>query len=216
MKSKILNIILLLVISLGVQCYCFAYNLGHNVSKISVEKSAVEVESIKDWEKLSKTGLSTKITWLERISQWIEGLELISSTTKVTSKKAGVEARQFSGDLLKVKYIGIGGDIVMHPTKTTSVIGKYQPTDGGPGTKNLIESGITKSGENAGGVYVLNNPTNTQGWPYQQNWNQIYKLWLDAAASRRDIIRVVSDPSLASNIYKNGVSGNISFFWKRT
>jgi hypothetical protein len=213
MLKNIRHIAFLFVILIEVLSNSFAYTTVHDASKISVEKGAVGYESIKAWEKLIHTGLRTNIKWLETTSKWIDdGLELTSSATKVTIKKAGVEVGEISGDLLKVKYTGLGGDVVCHPTKTTSAIGKYQPTGGGPGTKNLIESGITKSGENAGDVNVLNDLTNTQGWPDQQIWDQVNKPWLDAAAIRGDIIRAVSDPLSASNIYKNGVSGELSFF----
>ncbi|MCB0516719.1 MAG: hypothetical protein KDD49_11695, partial [Bacteroidetes bacterium] len=90
--------------------------------------------------------------------------------------------------------------------------GKWNPP-GGTGTKDLIESGLTKSGDNPAGVNVLNDLTNTQGWSDQQVWDQINKPWLDAAASRGDIIRVVSDPLNFDNIYKGGNPTNgLSFF----
>ncbi|MBK8701761.1 MAG: hypothetical protein IPN29_20250 [Saprospiraceae bacterium] len=168
---------------------------------------------VKAWEGLINTGLRTNIKWLETTSKWIDdGLELTSTASKVTIKKAGVEVGEISSDLLKVKYSGLGGDIVSHPTKTTSAIGRYQLTGGGAGTKNLIESGLTKSGENAGGINVLNDLTNIQGWPDQQIWDQINKPWIDAAIGRGDVIRAVSDPTLPANLFKDGISGELTFF----
>jgi hypothetical protein len=169
---------------------------------------------IKAWEVLSHTGLRTNIKWLEDVSKWIDdGLILTSTVTKVSIKKAGLVVGEISENLLKVKYAGFGSDVICHSTKTTKVIGKYQPPGGAPGSKNLIESGITKYGENPGGVNVLNDLTNTQGWSDQQIWDQINKPWLDAAANRGDIIRVVSDPLDLANIYKGGNPANgLSFF----
>jgi hypothetical protein len=176
----------------------------HDVSKISAAKSVVGAERIKGWEKLINTGLRTNINWLENTAKWInDGLELTSSTTKVTIINKGLEVGEISGDLLKVKYNGLGGNVITHPTKTTSVIGKYEPIGGGPGTKNIIESGLTKSAENAGGVNALNDPTNIQGWTPQKVWDDINKPWIEAAVSRGDVLRAVSDPLNINNVFNN-------------
>ncbi len=159
---------------------------------------------VKAWDAIKITGLRTDVdVWLPRVSQWIDGgIEFVESGTKVVLRKGGNDVGEIVNDVLHVKYTGLGGDVVAQSSKTTSVIGKYDPP-GGPGTKNLIESGITKSGDNPAGVNVLNDLTNTQGWPPQQIWDDINQPWLDDAIARGDVIRAVSDPLNINNVFFN-------------
>lgn len=152
-------------------------------------------EFIKAWEKLINTGLRTNIKWLETTSKWIDdGLELTSSATKVTIKKAGVEVGEISGDLLKVKYSGLGGDVVCHSTKTTTVVGRWPS-----GTENIWNSGLAKQGNNPSGVNVLGNVDLSP--PPNLVWANQNKPWLDEAIQRNDVIRAVSEPINIDNVF---------------
>jgi hypothetical protein len=48
------------------------------------------------------------------------------------------------------------------------------------------------------------------GWTDQQIWDNVNEPWLRDAASRRDVIRVVSDPTVTSNIKR--LDGTLTFF----
>lgn len=72
--------------------------------------------------------------------------------------------------------------------------------DGG-GTSEIISTGLSKSGENIGGVNVLSESI-PAGWTNQQVWDNVNEPWLRAAVSRDDVIRVVSDPLKDSNIFR--------------
>ncbi len=113
------------------------------------------------------------------------------------------------GDVLTIPYTKYGGDIVCVPQKTTTIVGRFEDMIDGGGTGEIINSGLSKSGQNIGGVNVLgeNIPA---GWNNQQIWDNVNEPWLRAAASRDDVIRAVSDPTLPSNIYK--ADGSLTFF----
>lgn len=110
--------------------------------------------------------------------------------------KSGDEIARISNGIMTFKYKGFGGNIVTTPTKTTTIIGKYNPPNG-IGTKNIIESGLSKSGKNTGGINVLNDP-NFSGW-------KTNKDWLDEAISRGDIIRLISNPNNADGFFKKEI-----------
>jgi hypothetical protein len=149
----------------------------------------------------SFTELITNINWLETTAKWIDdGLELTSTATKVTIKKAGVEVGEISGDLLKVKYSGLGGNVVCHPTKTTTVIGRWPD-----GTEKIWNSGLAKQGNNPAGVNVLGNVDLSP--PPPQVWAKQNKPWLDQAIQRNDVIRAVAEPLNIDNVFFN--SNNI-------
>ncbi len=167
----------------------------------------LEFDYVKAWEKLINTGLRTNINWLETTSKWIDdGLELTSTATKVTIKKAGVEVGEISGDLLKVKYPHYGGDVVCHQSKTTTLVGKFNDEVNQGGISVVKNSQLYKYGENPAGVNILNDP----------NWTwDINSQWLTSAANRGDIIRVVSDPTNVNNIWIDGiVNGTRSTYGK--
>jgi hypothetical protein len=171
-------------------------------------------ERLKAWEALSPfENLRTNLTWLQKTSGWIDdGLRFVDDGIKVSIRKNGIEVAEISNDLLKVKYPHYGGDVLCHQSKTTTVVGKYE-LPGGEGTKKLIDSKLTKSGENSGGINVLNDTRDMSSWSDQQIWDIVNKPWLDAAASRGDVIRAVSDPTDFANIYKNGnPADGLSFF----
>lgn len=112
-------------------------------------------------------------------------------------------------DVLTFKYTGFGGDIVTNPNKTTTVLGKWIDPAGG-GTKEIIESGLSKSGENLGGLNALDELVD--GMSSLDIWNTVNKPWLEAAVSRGDIIRAVSDPNVLSNMTNPTNFNGLSFF----
>lgn len=165
---------------------------------------------VKAWKGLFPfQGLRTNTAWLERASKWIDdGLELVEDGAKVAIKKDGNKVGEIIDELLHVKYPHYGGDVVTHSSKTTTVLGKWQDPSGG-GTGTIINSKLSKSGSNPGGVNALNE-TIPPGWSDQKIWDDVNKPWLESASSRRDVIRAVSDPNVPSNIYKP--DGTLSFF----
>lgn len=75
------------------------------------------------------------------------------------------------------------------------------------GTKNIIDSGLSKSGENIGGINALN--FNGTGMTEAQQW-VVNQQWLDEVINRSDIIRVISNPLNKTNILGSNV--NLSLF----
>ena len=169
--------------------------------------------TVRAWESLIKfPNLRTNTTWLTRVTRWgDEGLELIDDGARVVIKKNGDEVGEIVGDLLKVKYPHYGGDIVCHRTKTTTVIGKWEDQVTGGGTSVPINSKISTSGPSPGGVNALSEAPNPN-WTDQQIWDNLNEPWLRDAASRGDVIRAVSDPTLNQNIFKAGSNTELSFF----
>lgn len=132
------------------------------------------------------------------------GLKISLEGTTIILKKNSIEIARIANNIMTFNYTGYGGKIITNPNKTTTVIGKYEN-----GTKQIIESGLSKSGKNTGGINALSETPNPN-WNDQQIWNNINEPWLRDAASRNDVIRVVSDPNNPSNIFKD--NGQLSFF----
>jgi len=123
-----------------------------------------------------------------------------SSEVRILNNSSQV-GKVVDGNLF-VNYSGFGGDIVCDASKTTTCIGKYDPP-GGIGTKQVIDSKLSKSGENPGGVNILNDTRNMQGWEDQQIWDNVNEPWLRDAVNRGDDIRVLSNPLEGGNIFKD-------------
>lgn len=107
--------------------------------------------------------------------------------------------------VLRFKYTGFGGDIITTPNKTTTVIGKYIDNVNGGGTKDVIESGLSKSGRNDGGLNALSEPVNPN-WTDQQIWDNVNAPWVDDAIANSDIIKVISNPLNKTNILGTNVN----------
>jgi hypothetical protein len=118
---------------------------------------------------------------------------------------AGTEIARIANNVMTFKYNGFGGNIVTNPNKTTTVVGKWRN-----GTEEIINSGLSRSGKNKGGINALDVDTNNMS--SQDIWNNVNKPWLDEAVSRGDIIRAVSDPNLASNLSNPRNYNGLSFF----
>ncbi|WP_142785928.1 hypothetical protein [Changchengzhania lutea] len=123
---------------------------------------------------------------------------------------SGNQVGRIVNNILTFKYSGYGGDIVTNPNKTTTVIGKWIDSVNDGGTKQIIESGLSKSGENLGGINALNEVVD--GLSSSEIWNTVNKPWLEAAVSRGDIIRAVSDPNVASNLANPNTFNGLSYF----
>jgi hypothetical protein len=135
---------------------------------------------------------------LSMVSGWVdEGLEIVSDGRIL---KEGGEVGRIVGDRLHVKYTGFGNDIICDPSKTTSGIGKYDPKVG-VGTKLIIDSKLSKSGENPRSINILYDTRDTKGWSDERIWNEINQPWLDKVIARRDIIRAMSDPLDMNNVF---------------
>jgi len=119
----------------------------------------------------------------------------------IYSSENGSEIGRVVNSKFLLKYSGFGGDIVAHDTKATTILGKFlkdQPN----GTDALIKTGLTNSGVpgkeiGQGVINVLYDPE-FGGWATN-------KAWLDAAISRKDIIRLVFDPKDATGFYKEEI-----------
>src|SRR5690606_14273698 len=94
--------------------------------------------------------------------------------------------------VLTIPYSGFGGPIVCNPGKTVTVIGKYRDAVDGGGIRIIRENKLYEYGENLGGVNILDDP----GWTWDIN-----EKWLREAVARNDIIRVISDPREAENLW---------------
>ncbi|WP_320020395.1 hypothetical protein [Labilibaculum manganireducens] len=134
----------------------------------------------------------------------------IKSSSEVRILNNGNQVGKFVDGKLNVNYSGFGGDVVCDVDKTTTILGKWEDPAGG-GTSEIINSKLSKSGQNHGGANALSESI-PDGWSDKQIWDNINEPWLRDAAERSDIIRVVSDPTLPSNIYKP--DGTLSFFGK--
>ena len=105
--------------------------------------------------------------------------------------------------------MGYGGDIVCDPSKTTTVIGKFNDKADGGGTSEIINSGVYKVGENQGGINVLN--LEDLGFDPSvmspvEKWSE-NASWLDDAIARGDIIRSISNPFDNRNLYRRNNQG---------
>jgi hypothetical protein len=115
---------------------------------------------------------------------------------------AGEQVAKITDNILTFKYSGFGGNIITVPDKTTTVVGKWIDNIDGGGTKEIIESGLSKSGRNDGGINALSEAPDPS-WNNQQIWDNINEPWLDEAIDNGDVIRVVSNPLNKNNIFSN-------------
>ncbi|PQJ74159.1 hypothetical protein [Polaribacter gangjinensis] len=138
-------------------------------------------------------------------------ITLDNNTVKLFNK-TGNEIGSVLSNVLRLKFPAYGGDIISHPSKTTTIIGKFAK-DQPNGTDALIKSGLTESinGVTSKTTFnVLNEVPNPNWTTDQQIWDNINEPWLRDAASRNDIIRVISDPNNPINLIND--KGQISFF----
>ena len=123
----------------------------------------------------------------------------IKSSSEVRILNKSKQVGKVVDGKLNVGYSGFGGDIVCDPNKTTTLLGKWKDPDGG-GTKDILDSKLFKVGENKGGANVLS--FDGSGMSEAQQWAVNYK-WLNEAAQRGDVIRVVSNPMNLDNLFKS-------------
>jgi hypothetical protein len=138
-------------------------------------------------------------------------ITLDNNTVKLFNK-TGNEIGVVLSNVLRVKFPTHGGDIISHPSKTTTIIGKFAK-DQPNGTDALIKSGLTESinGVSSKTTFnVLNEVPNPSWTTDQQIWDNLNEPWLRDAASRNDVIRVISDPNNTINLIND--KGQISFF----
>jgi hypothetical protein len=104
---------------------------------------------------------------------------------------------------LVFKYSGYGGDIAMIEGKSTAVFGRFNDPIHGGGTKEFIQnsSKVYETGANPNGINILN----INDWTWAKN-----EAWVIESANRGDIIRFISDPKNPTNIFKNGISGEMT------
>lgn len=129
------------------------------------------------------------------------GLKLLVRTTNeiIIYSSTGKQVGKVINGKLNIKYSGFGEDIVCDPNKTTTLLGKWKDPVGG-GTIDIIDSKLFKVGENKGGANVLS--FDGSGMSEVQQW-AVNSKWLNEAAQRGDVIRMVSDPMNLNNLFKS-------------
>jgi RHS repeat-associated protein len=121
----------------------------------------------------------------QKLIAWIKQ-NTSTGYTSIAQKATKVEvttAKNFFG----------GNNIKLVENKTTTIIGRFTG-----GVEHVIATGEFRTGINNGGLNVLN----LKNWAWYKN-----QQWLQAAIKRGDVIRAVSDPRKAGNIWKNGIIG---------
>lgn len=110
---------------------------------------------------------------------------------------------EIANNKLVFKYSGYGGDIAMVEGKSTAVFGRFTDPIHGGGTKEFIQnsSKVYETGANPNGINILN----ISDWTWAKN-----EAWVIESANRGDIIRFISDPKNPTNIFKNGISGEMT------
>lgn len=124
----------------------------------------------------------------------------IKSSSEVRILNKGNQVGKIIDGKLNVSYSGFGGNIVCDPNKTTTLIGKWTG-----GTEDIWNTSLAKQVDNITGnpegINILGvvdmSPSPSVVW-HDQN-----KPWLDAAISRGDVIRVVSDPLDINHVFFN-------------
>ncbi len=146
---------------------------------------------------------------------------------------------EISGEQLSFKYPGFGGDMMMVPDRTTTVLGKYADVKDGYGTSvvlNMPEGCFERESANLNGINILDIPSaiydallakNIQKYLDQgktleeatalsiidgkeEFWMLYNYPFLEDACSRGDNIRVLSD-----NVYFKNASDAVGGFYKR-
>lgn len=110
--------------------------------------------------------------------------------SRSTSSGASGSIRQL--EIKTTRKLQGGNSIPLPANKTTTLIGKADDI------KEVIKTGQFRTGANTGGINILN----LKSWARYKNIQ-----WLQAAIKRGDVIRAVSDPRLAKNIWKGGIVG---------
>ncbi len=107
-----------------------------------------------------------------------------------------------------VPYEGFGGNVILEPKATTTVLGRaVDHTAHEQGYKEAMNQPIGTNyfrylkdfmvGKNKGGGNVLDVSDNQWSWP-------LNNAWLQASVDRGDKVRFVSDPTLPTTIFKDG------------
>jgi hypothetical protein len=111
----------------------------------------------------------------------------------------------------RTPYKGFGGDIILDPNKTTTVLGKFEDPTNGYGTKeilNLPDGSFTRGGENKGGINILDIPTDqyeqllADHGPVEGKeifWEEHNQPFLEKSFQNGDNVRLLSDPDAPAN-----------------
>lgn len=125
----------------------------------------------------------------------------------------GREIAKMEDFTMTYSYGGHGGQIIMDPDRTTTILGKFQdPTTPGWGTEwvhNMPEGSFSRQGNNPGGVNMLDVDPKTWddllveagGDPALRNeifWNRYNLPFLEQSFKNGDNIRLLSDPTNAA------------------
>jgi hypothetical protein len=108
-------------------------------------------------------------------------------------------------------YEGFGGDIVLSPDKTTTVIGKFNDSVNGHGTSDILnmpEGSFSRGGQNKGGINILDIPSAEYEGLLRDFgpdigkeifWQKYNQPFLENSFKNGDNIRLLSNPESAAN-----------------
>ena len=111
----------------------------------------------------------------------------------------------------KTSYLGFGGDIILDPNKTTTVIGKFIDPIDGFGTQEILkmpDGSFTRGEVNKGGINILDIPSDKYEGLLrdfgpdigkEMFWDQYNQPFLENAFKNGDNVRVLSDPHNPAN-----------------
>jgi hypothetical protein len=159
---------------------------------------------------------------LDHAKRYIDRLRNENGLGPVDAMEAGEGKKGGDGDLFEdpavanpgsnsVAYDGYGGDVNCPKDKTTTVIGKFEDTVNGHGTKEILkmpDGSFTRGGENKGGVNILDLPSDkyqdlldTYGETAgkEKFWQEYNQPFLEDSFKRGDDVRVLSDPNAPAN-----------------
>lgn len=92
-----------------------------------------------------------------------------------------------------VPFEGFGGNIILTPNKTTTLLGRLEG-----GTSDIAFNNAFRVGQNEGGLNLLM----INDWSFDKNMS-----WLNEAMNRRDPLRLVSDPEDLHNLERENKHG---------
>ncbi len=127
-----------------------------------------------------------------------------SATDNRILDNVGTEIAKIINNVVTLKYAYFGGDIVAHQSKTTTLLGRFDVPNQG-GTSKIIETDLYKVGANPGGFNVLKDSRIDDlinAGDIEGAW-ALNKDWLESAAKRGDVIKVVSDPLTGTNVFRD-------------
>ncbi len=105
-----------------------------------------------------------------------------------------------TGNKFNIGFKGFGGDIIVDPNKTTTILGRYEGAIDGLKKEGVFETD---------GLRFLNVPERIVGQS-DDFFKKFNEPFLEKAIKKGEKIRFVSDPTDANNLYKRAQNGNLT------